>query len=130
MAGTAPDFLVRFPAPPSEQATVGVGFSVGAEYVLTCAHVVNAALGHDPRRQDKPEPDEIVTLRLPMSGDAIREARVEAWLTLTCFSKPLSSGSPGRSPMPSGNAIAAVRSLSARRESCAALCRSTRSCWR
>lgn len=53
---------------------------VDAEHVLTCAHVVNAALGHDLLRQDKPEPDEIVTLRLPMRGDAIREARVDRWL--------------------------------------------------
>ncbi|MGH3988852.1 MAG: AAA family ATPase, partial [Pseudonocardiaceae bacterium] len=80
MAGTAPNFLVRFPAPPPLRTTVGVGFVVGAEHVLTCAHVVNAALGHDPLRQDKPGPAEIVTLRLPMSGDAIREARVDLWL--------------------------------------------------
>lgn len=74
MVGTAPDFLVRFPASPPLRGTVGVGFVVGVEHVLTCAHVVNAALGRDLLRQDKPEPDEIVMLRLPMSGDAIREA--------------------------------------------------------
>ncbi|MGH4019986.1 MAG: AAA family ATPase [Pseudonocardiaceae bacterium] len=80
MSGTPPGFLVRFPAPPPVRGTVGVGFVVDAEHVLTCAHVVNAALGHDLLRQDKPEPDEIVTLRLPMRGDAIREARVDRWL--------------------------------------------------
>ncbi|MGH3811266.1 MAG: hypothetical protein ACRDUV_02265, partial [Pseudonocardiaceae bacterium] len=80
MVGTAPNFLVRFPDRRPERGTVGVGFVVGAEHVLTCAHVVNAALGHDLLRQDKPGSDEIVTLRLPMSGDAIREARVDVWL--------------------------------------------------
>ncbi|MGQ0777871.1 MAG: hypothetical protein ACT4NY_26255 [Pseudonocardiales bacterium] len=78
MAGTAPDFLVRFPAPPPSRGTVGVGFVVGAEHVLTCAHVINAALGRDLLQQDKAEHDEIVTLRLPMSSDAIREARPNA----------------------------------------------------
>ncbi|MGH3624462.1 MAG: trypsin-like peptidase domain-containing protein [Sciscionella sp.] len=89
MPRTPPDFLVRFPHPPPARGTVGVGFVVGAEHVLTCAHVVNAALGHDQRRQDRPGPDERVTLRLPMSGDAIREARVEAW------SPPPRSGTAG-----------------------------------
>ena len=33
---------------------VGVGFLISDRHVLTCAHVVNAALGRDPRRKVVP----------------------------------------------------------------------------
>ena len=33
---------------------VGVGFLISDRHVLTCAHVVNAALGRDPRAQSRP----------------------------------------------------------------------------
>ena len=62
----------------------GVGFLVGDHAVVTCAHVVNAALGRDPRQQDRPEPDARVDLEFALLGDAEgaprRRARVTAWL--------------------------------------------------
>lgn len=56
--------------------TVGVGALVGPQQILTCAHVVNAALGRDPRAQDQPQGEIIVEFAdgLPLC------AQVERWL--------------------------------------------------
>jgi WD40 repeat protein len=68
----------------------GLGFAIDLTHVVTCAHVVNAAL----RRSDKldrarPEPDELIGVRFPIGsapgGDTRRSAHVCAWL-------------PGRAP--------------------------------
>ena len=48
--------------------TVGVGVLVGPRQILTCAHVVNAALGHDRRAQDQPADEVIVEFAV---GDGI-----------------------------------------------------------
>lgn len=64
---------------------VGLGFAVDRWHVLTCAHVVNTALGRraqrDPRR---PDPDARVHLAFPIGpgadGDRRRVASVVAWL--------------------------------------------------
>ncbi|MBV9140600.1 MAG: EAL domain-containing protein [Pseudonocardiales bacterium] len=76
----APEFLVRFPAPWSAQKSVGVGFVVSDRHVLTCAHVVNAALGRDQRAREQPSADAVLLLRFPLRGDAIRQAQVIEWL--------------------------------------------------
>ena len=47
---------------------VGVGALVGPRQVLTCAHVVNAALGLDPRTQ--PAPDVTVRIGFPLLDPA------------------------------------------------------------
>ncbi|MGH4026034.1 MAG: trypsin-like peptidase domain-containing protein, partial [Pseudonocardiaceae bacterium] len=58
--------------------TVGVGLLVGPRHVLTCAHVVNLALGRDQRAQDQPTGE--VTLE-PATGDGPPlRARVQRWL--------------------------------------------------
>jgi len=80
MLRSAPEFLVRFPDPSDTAQTVGVGFVVDSQRVLTCAHVVNAALGREPLSQEQPGERDIVTLRLPIREDGLREARVERWL--------------------------------------------------
>jgi hypothetical protein len=65
--------------------TVGVGALVGSREVVTCAHVVNAALGLDPRAQARP--DGLVSVEFPLgpptagtAGAPLLTARVEQWL--------------------------------------------------
>ena len=64
-------------------APAGVGFVVGDRQIVTCAHVVNTALGRQQRAQDKPSQDVRVTIEFPMLGRAedapAVTCRVEAW---------------------------------------------------
>jgi hypothetical protein len=61
-----------------EGEPVGVGVLVGEDALLTCAHVVNAALGRDSRSQDQPSETIIITFPLlSQGGDVI--AVVERW---------------------------------------------------
>jgi len=67
----------------SEGRPAGVGFLAGVSEILTCAHVVNLALGRSARSQDRPR--EVVAVEFPLlsiSGDGpIRvSARVERWI--------------------------------------------------
>ncbi|MFI7574791.1 trypsin-like serine peptidase [Micromonospora sp. NPDC049497] len=61
----------------------GVGFVVGRRTIVTCAHVVNTALGRSLLHQDRPTADELVTVLFPLlPGDAgaqTRRFRVAAW---------------------------------------------------
>ncbi|HZA16703.1 MAG TPA: trypsin-like peptidase domain-containing protein, partial [Pseudonocardiaceae bacterium] len=59
-------------------STVGVGVLVGPREILTCAHVVNAALGRDRRAQDQPAGEVIVGLAVG-NGPLLR-TRVQCWL--------------------------------------------------
>jgi hypothetical protein len=62
--------------------TVGLGLLVGREQVVTCAHVVNAALGRGQREQAKPGDDVDVQLEFPLLAgleDPVRKGRVVAW---------------------------------------------------
>jgi WD40 repeat protein len=63
---------------------VGTGFLVDESHLVTCAHVVNAALGRDDRRQDDPGLDVRVPVDFPILGDAegapVRHCRVVRWL--------------------------------------------------
>lgn len=58
---------------------VGVGYLVDRHHVLTCAHVVNAALGLDPRSQDQPAEPLYVEFTL-IQRDLERKARVVRWV--------------------------------------------------
>ncbi|HSV66968.1 MAG TPA: pentapeptide repeat-containing protein [Mycobacteriales bacterium] len=63
--------------------TAGVGVLLGEREIVTCAHVVNAALGRDQRAQDRP--DSVVAVELPMvpGPDDVpirRTARVAQWV--------------------------------------------------
>jgi PAS domain S-box-containing protein len=62
---------------------VGAGFVAGERHIVTCAHVVNSALGRDLRTQEKPGPDARVHVQFPILGDAtgapIRTCQVVAW---------------------------------------------------
>lgn len=58
--------------------TVGVAAPVGPREILTCAHVVNAALGWDLDQEQAPSDEDTVELAF---GDGQRlRARVERWL--------------------------------------------------
>src|SRR5271157_5421848 len=61
----------------------GVGFVVGERHIVTCAHVVNTALGRPQRNQDKPGQSALVQVDFPiLSGfesPPLRRCRVEAW---------------------------------------------------
>jgi hypothetical protein len=61
-----------------------VGFVVGEQYILTCAHVVNAALGQDLRAQEAPGSGVRVQVDFPALGDAqgapSRTCRVAVWV--------------------------------------------------
>ncbi|HET8681913.1 MAG TPA: hypothetical protein VFM54_08575, partial [Micromonosporaceae bacterium] len=71
-------FIVRFPGPAG--GAVGVGVLVGAREIVTCAHVVNVALGLDARAQ--PAPTGPVTVELPLlpGGPFRGTAEVVRWL--------------------------------------------------
>ena len=75
-----PRFLVRFPHPSAPDRPVGVGFLVAERHVLTCAHVVNLALGRDRRAQDPPSEQDLVDLEFPLADDAFCRARVQQWM--------------------------------------------------
>jgi WD40 repeat protein len=63
--------------------SAGVGFVVGDRHIVTCAHVVNTALGREQKSQDKPGAADQIRVEFPMLGDAdgapSRACRVRAW---------------------------------------------------
>jgi signal transduction histidine kinase len=74
-------------------APVGVGFVVDESHIVTCAHVVNTALGRKQRAQDPPDPMARVQVEFPMIGGSAgapsRNCAVQAWVP------PPSSGVSG-----------------------------------
>jgi hypothetical protein len=62
----------------------GVGFVVGERHVLTCAHVVNTALGWAQRDQEAPGAEVRVQVDFPLLGDPegapLRSCRVAVWV--------------------------------------------------
>src|SRR5215472_4308818 len=82
MADKPPDsFIVRILGPGGHP--VGIGALVGRREIITCAHVVNAALGLDSRVQAQPLG--VVTVEFPLVSDQAipplrLDARVEKWL--------------------------------------------------
>ena len=92
MTGSREGFTVRVLRSGSA-APAGVGFVVDEAHIVTCSHVVNAALGRDPRAQDWPGPMARVQVEFPMlggsSGAPSRSCAVQAWVP------PPSSGISG-----------------------------------
>jgi PAS domain S-box-containing protein len=68
---------------PDSPVPAGVGFVVGERQIVTCAHVVNIALGRELRAREKPSPDKDIQVFFPMLGNAegapVRVCRVAAW---------------------------------------------------
>jgi hypothetical protein len=75
-------FVVRLLGPGGRP--VGVGVLVGQREIVTCAHVVNAALGRDQTAQDQPRVPVVVEFPLLATaggGQSARlTARVRRWL--------------------------------------------------
>jgi V8-like Glu-specific endopeptidase len=64
--------------PEGNKSVKGTGFLISERYVLTCAHVVNAALGNDPNSTDKP--DLTVQLDFPFTNPVLKRlGTVEYW---------------------------------------------------
>ncbi len=86
-------FIVKVRRGTSDEA-VGVGFVVGDKRIVTCAHVVNVALGRP--RPDRSEPPEGARIQVEfvLLGDAeggpVRNCRISAW------DPPSTAGSEGR----------------------------------
>jgi energy-coupling factor transporter ATP-binding protein EcfA2 len=75
---------------PAGRGTAGLGLLVTTKQVVTCAHVVNAALGREPRNREPP--GESVTIQvefLLLAEPLLREAKVAVWVP------PLQSGGGG-----------------------------------
>lgn len=53
---------------------VGMGFIIADGYVVTCAHVVNAALGLNERSQDKPGPEDLIEVDFPTLSPSVTAA--------------------------------------------------------
>jgi WD40 repeat protein len=92
MTGTREGFTVRIQRSGSA-VPAGVGFVVDDTHIITCAHVVNTAMGRDQRAQEKPDPRVRIEVEFPMLGDASggpsRSCAVQAW------APPPASGASG-----------------------------------
>ncbi|NUP20708.1 MAG: response regulator [Streptomyces sp.] len=64
-------------------APIGLGFVVGDQHIVTCAHVVNTALGRDKHHRGRPQDDACVQVEFALLGDVdgapLRVCRVVAW---------------------------------------------------
>ncbi|GLX50747.1 hypothetical protein Shyhy01_36970 [Streptomyces hygroscopicus subsp. hygroscopicus] len=86
-------FIVKVRRGTSDEA-VGVGFVVGDKQIVTCAHVVNVALGRQKPDRHEPPEGARVQVEFVLLGDAeggpVRNCRVSAW------DPPSVAGSEGR----------------------------------
>jgi len=77
-------FIVRIRRSSASPAAAGIGFVVGERHVITCAHVINTALGRDQRAHEAPGSDVRLVIDFPILAKAddapSRTCRVDAWL--------------------------------------------------
>lgn len=52
------------------QVAAGIGFVVADRYLITCAHVINAALGREHSARETPDPQVRFAVDFPILGDA------------------------------------------------------------
>jgi hypothetical protein len=75
------------------RAFVGLGFVIDDWRILTCAHVVNAALNRPDNLEEKqPSPDELIHVNFPLLDSA---AEVELHCRVTAWRPPAQKASPG-----------------------------------
>ena len=62
----------------------GLGLLLTARHVVTCAHVINVALGRDRLTQDEPTGGTLIQVEFPLLGDAeggpVRSCTVRRWV--------------------------------------------------
>jgi Trypsin-like peptidase domain len=63
----------------SNKLIAGVGFLVSANLILTCAHVVNTALGYEKRSQNRPE-EPVPLLFHANVDDSLKSAEIVNWV--------------------------------------------------
>jgi hypothetical protein len=78
--GETPDGPIVTVRSPDDLRTVGAGFALGPDTVLTCAHVINDALGRGMLDSRPPGPDEIPVEVNTEDGTARCLARVAHWI--------------------------------------------------
>ena len=75
-------FIVRILRKDSTKAA-GIGFVIGERQVVTCAHVINTALGFDQQSQQRPGPDVRLQIDFPIvrlvEDSPSRRCQVAAW---------------------------------------------------
>ena len=72
--------IVRLFQAATGRPTAGLGLLVGREHLVTCAHVVNSALGRDKYEQAQPGESERVQVEFPLLPKTpVRFARVVTW---------------------------------------------------
>ncbi|MEU8785191.1 trypsin-like peptidase domain-containing protein [Streptomyces sp. NPDC048637] len=103
IAGAGPDAPLQqsFASVRHGDHAIGAGVLVAERLVLTCAHVVNSALGRDRFAQDTPGPGDTVTLRLPhVAAGRDLTARVlrELWVPPRATAAGSAPVEPGRVP--------------------------------
>lgn len=74
-------------------APAGVGFIVGDRRIVTCAHVVNVALGRGKREAAMPGPDMLVQVDFPLLGNA--PGAVPRGCRVVCWKQPPAAGISG-----------------------------------
>lgn len=86
-------FIVKVRAVASD-SPVGLGFVVENQRIVTCAHVVNVALGRDKHHREPPANDARVQVEFVLLGDGegapVRVCRIAAW------DPPAAPGGSGR----------------------------------
>ncbi|UZJ29504.1 trypsin-like peptidase domain-containing protein [Streptomyces endophytica] len=103
IAGAGPDtpLQLSFASVRDGERAVGAGVLVAERLILTCAHVVNSALGRARFSQDTPGPGETVTVRLPHVASGVDlTARVvrEMWTPPRATATGPGPADPGRVP--------------------------------
>lgn len=103
IAGAGPDIPLQlsFASVRHGERAVGAGVLVAERLVLTCAHVVNSALGRERFAQDAPGQGDTVTLRLPhVAAGTDLTARVvrEMWVPPRAKAAGNDPVRPGRFP--------------------------------
>ena len=56
--------------------TVGSGWLVSHERIVTCAHVVNNALGRDQSSPEKPDDNDRIMVRMPIKGVQVKKQEI------------------------------------------------------
>ena len=71
----------------ADGSIVGMGIVLDSRHILTCAHVVNAALEREFRRQDQPDTDVQIAFPFVQATEALK-GKVVKWHAMSLSGKP------------------------------------------